>query len=183
MEFFTFWLGGFLVTGSVILLFGATLRAALPLLAHRREMYALETQRLLQTQERALPAPVIEALPEPLELLPPPSELSPMRYSDVLAVAGWVQDQIARGNETPFSVRNLQGGPLLIGDSGRQFSIGSITDTAAREFPQALAELGCIQGRERGIAGTWVPKNTDDAKLLISKNWKQYLSKKSYPAT
>lgn len=90
-------------------------------------------------------------------------DLSPDRARDVLLVALWCHHQRAQGVETPWAVRALTAGPLLL--YGRR--IGSLSEPAARDIANALSELGVVRGRTTRRAGEWAAQSSDELVRVV----------------
>lgn len=90
-------------------------------------------------------------------------DLSPSRARDVLLVALWCHYQRQQGVDAPWSVRNLTAGPLLL--YGRR--LGTLSESAARDVSNALADLGLVRGRSSRRAGDWAVQSVDDVVRLV----------------
>lgn len=167
---FEYWSIGMLYgSGFITLLFFFSVATEL-FRRHEREMKFIDANKEIRRLEieTKVSVPILPTEQETVKELS--DSFSPDNQSSVVSVATWIQLELSKGHETPYSVRNLQS-PLLFGSSTRQTSLGKLSQTQAVNMLKRLADLGLIQGRSEGIAGTWVPRSVEEAVTMIGTNW------------
>jgi hypothetical protein len=95
-------------------------------------------------------------------------DLSPSMPLHVLGVALSAHRRVQQGQDTPWSVRALEG-PVMLG--GRR--LGTVSRSAAEEFSRDLAKLGLVSGRAPGRAGTWAASSEAQVVELVVNNWRK----------
>ena len=97
-------------------------------------------------------------------------DLVPSRLSDMLALAIWIHRQVQAGADTPWSIRQLQAGPLLLAGH----TIGNVaTRQDAEIVARYLARCGLIVDRAPGRAGRWIARSESDVVDAVVRYWRQ----------
>ncbi|MFS8815968.1 hypothetical protein NW811_11845 [Synechococcus sp. R60.4] len=97
-------------------------------------------------------------------------DLLPSRLPDMLALVVWIHRQVQSGVDSPWAIRQLQAGPLLL--SGH--SLGTVaTRHDAEMVARYLVRCGLIADRAPGRAGRWVAQSESEAIDAIIRYWRQ----------
>lgn len=139
------------------------------------ELMARNTQ-LRDLLQQAFDA-VYNKEPDTVETVKNPDQLSAALLRDMLIVVLYLQTQYNKNpSSKPWSKRNLSNAPFGFetgtGKSPQMTMVGKISEKNATEISKRLEDMGLIQGRTVGEAGSWTGQDYNDVVYTVLENWK-----------
>ena len=93
-------------------------------------------------------------------------ELMTDRPLHMLGLALALHERVKRGEDTPFSTRQLTGDVWL-----GNVKLGQLTPAAAEEASRFLADVGLVKGRQARQAGRWAAESTEEVIQAVARRW------------